>query len=56
MTDREVLYADVIITMVVAAVLYEVGAGWWSLLILPYGAWNYYHGRISVRRTDGAKT
>ena len=39
--------------------LYFAGAGFWALLVLPLGLWNYYDGmtrlQISITETETTK-
>lgn len=37
--------ADFVVTVSVIAALWYLGAGWFSLIAVPYGMWNFYDGK-----------
>jgi hypothetical protein len=37
-------FIAVAIDIAAYAALFLSGAGWWALVILPYGLWNFYDG------------
>jgi hypothetical protein len=50
-TTRRII--DFIATSMVIVLLMNVGAGWWALVVIPYGLWNYYDGAmITVDRLN----
>lgn len=42
MTRRKII--DAIVTGLTFFVLYKAGAGAWSMVVVPFGLWNYYDG------------
>lgn len=43
LTKRRLI--DTAIAAVTYLALSLAGAGWWALLIVPFGAWNFYDGQ-----------